>query len=184
MRKYAIAALALAALVALAVPAATALEPTELDKTIADVQRRWPNISHTPGSEVQKMIEDQSALVFDVRTKEEYGVSHIPGSMRVDPAIDSDEFLSAHAAAAKGKKVVFYCSVGVRSSKLAERVGDGLKAAGASEVHNLKGGIFAWHGEARPLVDAKGEIESLHPYNSSWGKAVKRQDKVTTEGRE
>ncbi len=155
----------------------------QLEKTIADVAKRWPNLQHVPADDVARMMADNSAVIFDVRTEQEYNVSHLEGAIRVDPAIDSAEFLKAHAEAVKGKTAVFYCSVGVRSSKLAERVGQGLKEAGALGTQNLRGGIFAWLQEYRPLHDAAGPIELVHPYDKTWGKAVKRQESISTDGR-
>ncbi len=170
----------------LAVPdlrADDAKQTGQLERTIEDVAKRWPNLQHVPADDVARMMTEKSAVIFDVRTEQEYAVSHIEGAIRVDPAIDSAEFLKAHAGAVKGKTAVFYCSVGVRSSKLAERVGQGLKEAGALASQNLRGGIFAWHQEQRPLHDAKGAIELVHPYDKTWGKAIKRQDSISTEGR-
>ena len=155
----------------------------QLERTIEDVARRWPNLQHVSADGVANMMASKNAVLFDVRTEQEYGVSHLEGAIRVDPAIDSAEFLKTHAAATKGKTAVFYCSVGVRSSKLAERVGHGLKQAGALGTQNLRGGIFAWHQEGRQLHDAKGPIELVHPYDKTWGKAIKRQDSISTEGR-
>ncbi len=178
-----LAMLAAVAGVLFAVPAARADEPGQLERTIEDVAKRWPNLQHVPADGVASMMASKSAVLFDVRTEQEYGVSHLEGAIRVDPAIDSAEFLKAHAAATKGKTAVFYCSVGVRSSKLAERVGQGLKEAGALGTQNLRGGIFAWHQEGRKLHDAKGPIELVHPYDKTWGKAIKRQESISTEGR-
>jgi rhodanese-related sulfurtransferase len=155
-----------------------------LERTIEDVAKRWPNVQHVPADSVARMMTEKSAVIFDVRTEQEYSVSHLEGAIRVDPAIDSAEFLKAHSEALKGKTAVFYCSVGVRSSKLAERVGQGLKKAGALATQNMRGGIFAWHQEQRPLHDAKGPIELVHPYDKTWGKAVKRQESISTDGRQ
>lgn len=166
-----------------AMPALRAADPSQLEKTIEDVAKRWPNLQHVPANDVARMMAEKSAVIFDVRTEEEYNVSHLEGAVRVDPAIDSSEFLKAHAGAVKGKTAVFYCSVGVRSSKLAERVGQGLKEAGATATQNLRGGIFAWLQEYRPLHDAEGPIELVHPYDKTWGKAIKRQDSISIEGR-
>jgi 3-mercaptopyruvate sulfurtransferase SseA len=85
-------------------------------------------------------------------------------------------FLERYGAGVDGKAVVFYCSVGVRSSALAERVAQGLQAHGATAVDDLAGGIFAWHGEGRPLVDAQGSTDFVHPYDSSWGRLLARPD--------
>lgn len=172
-----VAAAGLALLTVYAVPAYTdTVSP--LDATIADVQKHWPDIAHVPGDDVAKLMRDGSAVVFDVRTPEEYAVSHLEGAINVDPGLTAAAFLSRYADATKGKAAVFYCSVGVRSSKLAQRVTPGLKVAGVSNVVNLKGGIFYWHGENRPLVDGRGPTDLVHGYDSSWGKLVKRQDKV------
>jgi rhodanese-related sulfurtransferase len=181
-----LAILAAVAAVSFAMPAlraGDALPTGQLERTIEDVAKRWPNLQHVPAEDVARMMADKNAIVFDVRTEQEYGVSHLEGAIRVDPAIDSAEFLKAHAAATKGKTAVFYCSVGVRSSKLAERVGQGLKEAGAIATQNLRGGIFAWHQEGRQLHDAKGPIALVHPYDKTWGKAIKRQESISTEGR-
>jgi rhodanese-related sulfurtransferase len=188
MRKSARYSAMLAAVAGLsfALPALRAQEaqpPGQLERTIEDVAKRWPNLQHVPADDVARMMADKSAVLFDVRTEQEFGVSHLEGAIRVDPAIDSAEFLKAHADAVKGKTAVFYCSVGVRSSKLAERVGQGLKSAGAAGTQNLRGGIFAWHQEGRQLHDAKGPIELVHPYDKTWGKAIKRQESISTEGR-
>lgn len=166
-----------------ALRAGDAPQSGQLERTIEDVAKRWPNLQHVAAEDVARMMADRSAIVFDVRTEQEYNVSHLEGAIRVDPAIDSAEFLKTHADAAKGKTAVFYCSVGVRSSKLAERVGQGLKDAGSVGTQNLRGGIFAWHQEGRQLHDAKGPIELVHPYDKTWGRAIKRQESISTEGR-
>ncbi len=166
-----------------ALRAGDAPQSGQLERTIEDVAKRWPNLQHAPADSVASMMASKSAVLFDVRTEQEYGVSHLEGAIRVDPAIDSAEFLKAHAAATKGKTAVFYCSVGVRSSKLAERVGQGLKEAGALGTQNLRGGIFAWHQEGRQLHDAKGPIELVHPYDKTWGKAIKRRESISIDGR-
>ena len=155
---------------------------SSLQRTIDDVARKWPEVAHVPAAGLLALQADKRVLVFDVRTPEEFAVSHLDGAVRVDPGIDAAAFLAEHGAAAKDKAVVFYCSVGVRSSRLTERVGAGLKAAGALSVGELKGGIFAWAADARPLVDAKGPTDKVHGYDSTWGRLVK--DPKTLETRE
>ena len=80
----------------------------------------------------------------------------------------------------KGKTVVFYCSVGVRSSALAESVKADLLAAGTKEVVNLEGGIFGWHNQSRPLVDKSGPTTFVHPYNAYWGRLLTRPELART----
>ena len=155
---------------------------SRLQSTVDDVAKKWPAISHVAPAEAEKMLRDGTAAIFDVRSAEEFEVSHVPGAIRVDPAMTRDAFLSQHGAALKGKTAVFYCAVGVRSSNLAQRVGaDAMKTAGAVRSVNVAGGIFAWHGEALPLENAQGKTDLVHGYDSSWGKLVKRQELIATE---
>ena len=100
--------------------------------------------------------------------------------MRVDPGIWRSSFVRRFAGTAKGRTVVFYCSVGVRSSRLAARVQKALREHGATAVEIVDGGIFAWHAERRPLRDAKGETAFVHPYDRHWGKLVARRDLTRT----
>lgn len=155
-----------------------------LEQTIASVAKKYPGVTHIPAADVARLAAEKSAMIFDVRTPEEYAVSHLDGAILVDPAIDAASFLSQHGAAAKNKDIVFYCSVGVRSSKLTERVADGLKVAGARSVGEMKGGIFAWAGDTRPLVDAKGATDKVHGYDASWGRLVKDPSTLETKPRE
>lgn len=154
-------------------PAAWAEGP--IDATIADVKAKWPTLQHASPADVQKLIDNGSAVVFDVRSKEEQAVSHIPGAVFVDPAMSREAFIAQHGAALKGKTPVFYCAAGVRSSKMADRVGEqALAAAGAkTPAVSLAGGIYQWKWEARPLVDAKGPTADVMGYNPKWAQAPK-----------
>jgi rhodanese-related sulfurtransferase len=173
---------ALAAAIALTNGRAFADATSRLQSTVDDVAKKWPNITHIAPLHASKIIAEGLATVFDVRTEEEFAVSHVPGAIRVDPAMTREAFLSQHGAALKGKTAVFYCAVGVRSSNLAQRVGaDALTAAGANRSVNVAGGIFAWHGEALPLENANGKTDLVHGYDSSWGKLIKRQELIATE---
>ncbi len=58
------------------------------------------------------------------------------------------------------------------------RAKDQLLIAGAKDVQNLKGGIFRWHNQSRSLVNGSGTTDYVHPFNSEWGKLVKRQSKT------
>ena len=158
-------------------------EPTSLQATIENVQRRWPEIGHIAPAQVAPLIDDRKVVIFDVRQDAEYAVSHLPGAIHVTPGSSRADFLERYGDDVKDKTVVFYCSVGERSSAMASRVAQDLKARGAVTVEDLAGGIFAWHGEGRPLVDAKGPTEFVHPFDSSWGRLVSRQDLVRTEPR-
>jgi rhodanese-related sulfurtransferase len=120
-------------------------------------------------------------VLFDVREEEEYQVSRLPGALRADPGAWTFRFVGQHGEAVKGKTVVFYCSVGVRSSKLAARVQGRLLEKGARAVYNLEGGVFRWHNDRRPLIDANGPTPLVHPYDRHWGGLIERQGETATQ---
>ena len=70
--------------------------------------------------------------------------------------------------------VVVYCSVGVRSERLGER----LHALGFRNVRNLYGGLFEWVNEGHPVVNAAGPTADVHPYSAFWGSWLRRGRKV------
>lgn len=106
-------------------------------------------------------------VLLDVRSEEEFSVSHIPGAVRADDQIEDQ---LRQMGVTKDSEIVLYCSVGYRSAKLAEK----LSAAGFSQVRNLDGSIFAWTNEGRPLVNANGPTTSAHPYNRKWGRFLEK----------
>ena len=90
-------------------------------------------------------------LIFDVREKDEYAVSHIKDAKLLLPSTWKSSFFKKFGEQIKGKQIVFYCSVGVRSSKMAEYLGQSLKEKGAKEIYNLEEGIFGWANQGAPL---------------------------------
>ncbi|MBN4073705.1 MAG: sulfurtransferase [Gammaproteobacteria bacterium] len=141
------------------------------------VIKSYPGVNHIGTQEVEHMLEADAngVILFDVRKPKEYAVSHIKGAIYVSPKIGQKEFLNLYGDTVKGKTVVFYCSVGHRSSKLSKRVQDALHEKGAIQSYNMKGGLFAWHNELRPLENAQSETQLIHPYNRRWGKLVDRK---------
>lgn len=102
-------------------------------------------------------------LLLDVRSAAEWSVSHLPAAFRCeDPGAAVAEARRRHCT-----RVVVYCSIGERSSQLAER----MQALDPNLlIHDLAGGIFTWASEDRPLVDADGQpTRWVHPYDTSWG---------------
>jgi rhodanese-related sulfurtransferase len=151
-----------------------------LDEVEKDVTADYPSVEHVlPKSVPMAQSGSDGVLLLDVREEDEFAVSHLPGAIRVDPGMDPDDFMARFGGMVAGKQVVFYCSVGVRSSQLAERVSTQLAAAGAREVANLSGGIFRWHNEQRMLVSGRGTTDLVHPYNRKWGALISRQPQIS-----
>lgn len=158
-------------------------EPASLQATIEEVSRRWPQIGHITPAKLAPLLKDGRLLLFDVREEPEYQVSHLPGAIRISPESAPAEFLARFVSGVKGKTVVFYCSVGMRSSRFAARVAESLRVRGAETVNGLAGGIFAWHNEGRTLVDAEGPTPFVHPYDNSWGRLLTHQNLLRTLAR-
>jgi len=152
-------------------------EGFSLDAIRGRVASDYPAVSQLSTAELAELLgRDDNVLLFDVREEGEYAVSRIPGAVRVDPGIWTFSFMGQFGEAVRGKTVIFYCSVGVRSSKLAAQVQEEVMEAGATRVHNLDGGVFAWHNEERPLVNDQGETDFVHPYDPYWGQLVERSE--------
>lgn len=122
-------------------------------------------------------------ILLDVREEDEFTVSRIPGAIRISPNAREEEVLETLSGQVEGVHVVFYCSVGVRSSRLAHRVSDGLRSAGTQEISNLRGGIFAWHNEGRALENGDGGTIWVHPYSEKWGRLLTRKDRASISPR-
>ena len=123
--------------------------------------------------------ETQAPLIFDVREKSEHAVSHLAGAIQVKPEITAADFMRKFGGRFRGRTVIVYCSVGVRSMRLAARIQVATKAAGAKATYNLAGGIFNWHNQSRPLMSKSGWTERVHPYNWRWSRLVKRRNLIS-----
>lgn len=160
-------------------------EASGLATVEAMVRNRFSSVEHVTPEELAKLSAAGSPIVlFDVREEEEFSVSHLANAVRVAPNMEEAAFLNKFASAAKGKTAVFYCSVGVRSSQIAARVGAALKGAGTSSVYNLSGGVFRWHNEDRPLTDEHGATTYVHPFDAYWGRLVSRRQLISTVPRQ
>ncbi|WPP52758.1 rhodanese-like domain-containing protein [Catalinimonas niigatensis] len=128
---------------------------------------------HIPHLDVREFREfkQDTILILDTRSLEEYQVSHIKGAQWVG----YDEFtLDKIDTFARDTTVVLYCSVGYRS----DIVGKKLQEAGFQRVYNLWGGIFAWVNEEMPVYQEDKITKKIHPYSSLWGFWLTKGEKV------
>ncbi|MEM7429740.1 MAG: rhodanese-like domain-containing protein, partial [Pseudomonadota bacterium] len=88
-----------------------------LEQVEQDVREDYPEIRHVTPEFLEGQQSAESALIFDVREEDEYAVSHLPGAIRITPGMNARSFLKRFGTQASGKRVIFYCSVGVRSSQ-------------------------------------------------------------------
>ena len=110
--------------------------------------------------------------VLDTREEQEFNVSHLKNSRNVGYFwFDMRKVYDIPYDAT----VVLYCSVGIRSEKIAEK----LIAAGYKNVLNLYGGIFEWVNQGHPVYTKTGvQTSEIHTYNENWSRWVERGTKV------
>lgn len=126
----------------------------------------------TPAELQQKLnTPKQKIILLDTRSKEEYKVSHLRGARFV--AYDAFEEARVQDLP-KDAPIVVYCSVGYRS----EKIGEKLRKAGYTNVHNLYGGIFEWVNKGFTVYNAKGPTTKVHAYSQVWGVWLQKGEKV------
>jgi len=133
------------------------------------------NSGKVPYTSVEQLRMDQlndEVLILDAREPEEFQISHIKGALEVG----YDDFdISVLNKVPKDKKIVVYCSLGIRS----ENIGLQLEKAGFKKVENLYGGIFEWKNKDYPLVDENGNATNrVHAFSKTWSKWLKKGEKV------
>lgn len=131
-----------------------------------------------PAALVSLVARREKLLLFDVRSYDEYAVSHLSNARRiaVETEFDRARFLARLSRNLKGTVVVFYCTSATRSADFALSVMHDLGERGAASVHVLRGGILAWHNEGRPLVDRRGATSYVHPFNEEMKEHMRRPE--------
>lgn len=105
-------------------------------------------------------------VILDSRELAEFEISHLPDAKWVG---HSDFSLLRVSGIPKDTQVVVYCSIGIRSEKIAEK----LMTFGFCNVWNLYGGIFTWANEHKALVEFNQKPTlSVHGYDQNWGKLL------------
>ena len=118
-----------------------------------------------------KLAQKDQLILLDTRERKEFEISHLEGALCVGYKKLN---LTSVNKLPKDTEIIVYCSIGKRS----EIVGGKLKNMGFVKVKNLRGGIFQWANERRTIRSSKGKgTNSVHPYNTVWGKWLKRHVK-------
>jgi len=143
-------------------------------KTLDDVLRKY-NISDVHYMSVQELAMPKTkAKILDARSVEEYNVSHLKNAVLAG----FEHFnlkKTTQLLPDKNEMIVVYCSIGVRSAKIAQR----LKDEGYTNVFNLYGGIFEWKNNGFSVIDLNGkDTEKVHVYNKHWAKWLIKGEKV------
>ena len=92
----------------------------------------------SPQQVYDAVYNNESAQLVDVRTKEEFVVSHLKGAQNI--CVTSDDFEEKVKTLDKNKPVYVYCRMGARSADAAEK----LREMGFAKVYDMEGGILLW----------------------------------------
>jgi rhodanese-related sulfurtransferase len=135
------------------------------------IRTKYPTVREITTVELAAWLGDPkrpAPVLLDVRAKEEFAVSHLRSARQVNPSASVE---TAAGKITKDTPIVTYCSVGYRSSAMAER----LQQAGFTNVRQLEGSIFQWANEGRPVYRGDKQVNEVHPYNKTWGKYLNKK---------
>ena len=99
-------------------------------------------------AQLTQMVNNEQAVVLDVRDAADYKVGHIVGATNIPHAKVQAEIktLEKH----KADPVIVVCKLGQHSGAVSKT----LKAAGFERVFKLGGGMSEWQGSQLPVVKA------------------------------
>jgi rhodanese-related sulfurtransferase len=150
----------------------------EVHQVIAD---KFPQVPHLTTTELSTLIaRGEAPLLLDYRSRVEYEVSHLAGAVWVADLKAARMEIAKVRAMDGQRKVLVYCSVGYRSADLVAQIQKLPDRGYAQELYNLKGSLFMWANEGRPMVKRVGSgpeqpALQVHPYNNSWASLLAPQ---------
>jgi len=138
-------------------------------ETLRLVRQTFPDVPQlTTGRLAELLDEDADVVLLDARSEKEFETSHLQGAIRATSVRVARKRLAQHG----GKPtVVVYCSVGYRSSRLAQRLG----SRGVLNVFNLEGSLFKWANEGRPVYRGSKPVRIVHPFDPEWSKLLDKE---------
>ena len=97
-------------------------------------------------AQLSMLVNNENALVLDVRPDKEFRKGHIVGALNVpyNQLNDRIDQLDKH----KDQPVVIVCKMGQTTGSVAKR----LRARGFEKVYRLNGGMMEWSSSQMPVV--------------------------------
>ena len=145
---------------------------------VAFVRSRFRDVTHLSIETLASWLRDgrrDAPQLLDVRSEEEFGISHLPGAIRIDYRRPLG---GGQAVVDPARPVVVYCSTGYRSSVVARK----LQQAGFAEILNLEGGIFAWANAGLPLERDGQPASAVHPCLRLFSRMVRPRNDFLSQG--
>ena len=121
----------------------------QLDKDVNPLELTG---KHLKPIEFFEQMQDENTIVIDARNDYEYDLGHFRGAIRPDIEVfrDLPEWISENEELLEGKKILTYCTGGVRCEKFS----GWLKQEGYEDVNQLEGGIVTYGYDE----EVKGEL--------------------------
>ena len=149
------------------------LASVNAQKTLGEVLKKYntESISYITVNKLQSNTD--TVILLDAREEREFDVSHLKNALFVG----YEQFnlkKTIKKLPQKDAKIVVYCSLGVRSEDIAEK----LKSKGYTNVYNLYGGIFEWKNEGNDVYSKGLKTEKVHAFSEEWSKWLLKGIKV------
>ncbi len=96
------------------------------------------------------VARNENAVIMDVRTPNEYEMSHITGSVNVN--VQDDSFENMVITLDPNKTYIVHCTKNPADGR-SSRALDTLKDLGFKHLYSLEGGYVAWKDAALPLTE-------------------------------
>jgi rhodanese-related sulfurtransferase len=95
------------------------------------------------------VTQDETVIVLDVRTPEEYAIGHIVGALNIN--IAEADFSKRISKLDRDKTYIIHCSANVKNGRSAKSL-EIMSSFGFDKLLNMEGGIIAWEQSGYPLV--------------------------------
>lgn len=112
---------------------------------INEVRRKSSSREIGPKDAV-RMINDENAIVLDIREPGDYKAGHIIDAKNIPSARLSEEV--ENVSVDKNRPVIVYCKSGMNSQSACGK----LRAAGYTRAYYLKNGLLGWQEENLPIL--------------------------------
>ena len=147
--------------------ALSGIGPQDLEKIKAIARKAYPRVTQLSTDALAEWMQTAgpALLLVDVRSQQEFAVSHLHGAVNLQTAGQ----IAAALNERKPARTILYCSVGFRSSRLAHL----LAERGLRDVMNLEGSIFQWANEGRAVYQGDVPVQQVHPYGKRWAGLLK-----------
>ena len=124
-----------------------------------------PNLRDIDSQTLKGWLDEDKAVLIDIRDRDEFAREHIPGARLVA----ASELGQADFSAVRAKIAVFHCNSGART-RMAETQ---ILATGLTDIYQLAGGLQGWKADGLPVaLNRKAPISIMRQVQITAGSLV------------